>query len=41
MVDLGAYSFKDLNTVKITPEELFTIAYVEEVYSSEHVRTAT
>ena len=29
--DLGTYMFKDLNTDKITPEELFTNAYVEEV----------
>ena len=41
MVDLGTYIFKYLNTGKITPEESFTNAYVEEVYESEHVRTAT
>ena len=41
MVDLGTYIFKDFNTGKITPEELFTNAYVKEVYKSEHVRTAT
>ena len=41
MVDLGAYVFKDLNTEKIEPEELFTAAYVEEVYELEHIRTAT
>ena len=41
MVDLGRYVFKDLNTEKITPEELFTNAYVEAVYESEHVHTAT
>ena len=41
MVDLVAYIFKDLNTGKITPEELFTNAYVEEVYESDHVSTAT
>ena len=41
MVDLDTYIFKDLNTGKITPEESFTNAYVEEVYESEHVRTAT
>ena len=29
MVNLGAYVFKDLNTGKIKPEELFTDAYVE------------
>ena len=41
MVDLGTYIFKDLNTDKITPKESFTNAYVEEVYESEHVCTAT
>ena len=41
MVNMGVYIFKDLNTEKITPEELFTYAYVEELYESEHVRTAT
>ena len=41
MVDLGTYIFKDLNTGKITPEESFTNSYVEEVYESEHVCTAT
>ena len=40
MVNLGTYIFKYLNTGKITPEEYFTSAYVEEVYESEHVRTA-
>ena len=29
MVDLGTYIFKDLNTGKFTPEELFTNAYVK------------
>ena len=41
MVDLGWYVFKDLNTEKITPQKLFTNAYVEAVYESEHVHTAT
>ena len=41
MVDLGMYEFKDLNTGKITPEELFTNTYVGEVYDSEHVSTTT
>ena len=41
MVDLLTYIFKDLNIDKITPEELFTDAYVEEVYDPERVRTAT
>ena len=41
MVDLGAYIFKDLNTSKIKPQELFTDAYVKEVYESEHVHTST
>ena len=34
MVDLGTYEFKDLNTGEITPEQLFTNAYTEEVYES-------
>ena len=41
MVDLGTYTFKDLNTGEITPEESFTNDYVKEVYESEHVHTAT
>ena len=41
MVDVGMYICKYLNTEKITPEELFTDAYVKEVYESENVRTAT
>ena len=41
MVDLGTYISKDLNTGKVTPEEYFTNDYVEEVYESEHVGTAT
>ena len=41
MVDLGTYIFKILNTGEITPEESFTNSYVEEVYGSEHVRSAT
>ena len=41
MVDLGTYTFKILNTGKITPEESFTNAYPKEVYESENVRTAT
>ena len=41
MVDLGTYIFKDLNAGKIIPEESFTNDYVEEVYESEHVRSAT
>ena len=41
MVDLGMYIFKYLNIGKITLEELFTNAYVEELYESEHVCTAT
>ena len=31
MVDMGMHIFKDLNTRGITPEELFTNTYVEEV----------
>ena len=41
MVDLGTYVIKDLNTGKITPEESFTSACVEEVYDSEHVHDDT
>ena len=41
IVDFGAYIFKDLNTGNITPEESFTNAYVQELYESEHVCTAT
>ena len=41
MVDLDTYVFKVLNTGKITPEESFTKAYVEEVYESEHAHNAT
>ena len=40
MVDLGAYIFKYLNIGIIAPEQLFTNAYVEEVYESDHVSTA-
>ena len=29
MIDLGTYEFNNLNTGKITPEELFTVAYVK------------
>ena len=29
------------NTGQISPEELFTNAYVEEVYELEHILTAT
>ena len=41
MVYLGTYIFSNLNTGKITPEESFTNAYVEELYESEHVHTYT
>ena len=41
MVDFGVYVFKDLNTEKITSEESFNNANVEEVYKSEHLNTAT
>ena len=34
MVDLGTYMFKYLNKGKITPEESFTNAYVQELYES-------
>ena len=41
MVDLGTYIFKDLNTEKITPEESFTDAYINKLYDSEQVCSAT
>ena len=41
MVDLGAYVLKYLNTSKIKPEELFTDAYVGELYESEYVHNVT
>ena len=41
MVYLGTYVVKYLNKGKITPEESFTDAYVEELYYSEHLHTAT
>ena len=34
MVDLGKYVFKDLNTEKMTPEELFTYDYAKKLYGS-------
>ena len=37
MVDLGRYEFKILNTGKITPEELFTNAYIKKGHESEHL----
>ena len=41
MLDLVIYEFNYLNTGEITPEELFTNAYAEEIYESKHVRTTT
>ena len=41
IVDLGKYEYKNVNTGEITPEELLTNAYSEELYESEHVRTST
>ena len=41
MVDLGTYEFKDLNTGKIKPKELFINYYDKEVYDYEHVRIST
>ena len=35
------FIIQDLNKGKITPEEYFINAYVNEVYNSQHVRTAT
>ena len=41
MVDLGTRIFKDFDTGKITPGELFTNTYFKEVYESEYLCTAT
>ena len=41
MVDLGTYGFFKNNTGEITPEELLTNAYSDEVYKSEHFCTTT
>ena len=41
MDDLVTYEFKNLNTGKITPKELFTNTYIEELYDSEHFRITT
>ena len=41
MIVLDTYEFKDLNTGKITPKSLFTGAYVEEVFESDHICTTT
>ena len=38
---IWVHIFNDLNIGEITPGEQFTNNYVEEVYKSEHVRTAT
>ena len=37
MVGFGTHIFKYLNTGKITLEESFTNADIEELYESEHV----
>ena len=34
MVNMGTCEFKDLNTAKIPPEELFTNFYTEEIHES-------
>ena len=41
MVDFGTYITTYLNLGKIKPEELFTDAYVEELYESKHIHTTT
>ena len=41
MVDLGSYEFKYFITGKVTPEELFTNAYTEEIHESQQVRIST
>ena len=40
MVDLDTYEFKDLNTLKIAPEESFMNAYSKEVNELEHFLTS-
>ena len=41
MVDPGADEFINLNTGKITPENIFTNAYTEEIHESGQVHTYT
>ena len=42
MVELENYNFKPLNTKnKITPEEYFMDAYIDERFESESLSTAT
>ena len=41
MLDMGTHEFKDINTGNITPEELFTNTYAEEIHEYEQVRTYT
>ena len=41
MVDLGTDEFNNLNTKKITPENIFTNAYTEKIHESEQVHTST
>ena len=40
MIDLVTYTFKALTTGKITPEEYFMNAYVEELVETEHIHTS-
>ena len=40
MADLGMQNFKYLNTGKMTPEESFMNAYIEENYKLEQVHPA-
>ena len=41
MVDLGKYEFKYLNTMKITPEEMFINSHTEEIYEPEQIHNST
>ena len=41
MIHLGTYLFKYFKTVKITPKEYFTNAYVYEVFKLEHICNST
>ena len=41
MVDMGTYKFKYLDIGDITPAELFTYDYAEEIHEFEQVHTST
>ena len=40
-IDFNTYEFKNLNTGKITPEEYFINAYLEELFESKHIQNST